>query len=148
MEATAAHVLQTINGGYPGGANFHSLLGMASVALDLAVPELPAQPGEPPVKTSASQKRDRSHKSEVAFAPFPASRGGLRFGLLASRHVLFECDLGNPRAQLLVTGRLGKVRGRLAVVVAQPEVGNRQSQLDKLLMRPTTVGGPPAIRLC
>lgn len=49
-EATAAHVLQTINGGYPGGANFHSLLGMAFVALDLAVPELPARPGEPPVK--------------------------------------------------------------------------------------------------
>lgn len=50
MEATAAHVLQTVNGGYPSGANFHSLLGMAFIALGLAVPELPAQPGESPVK--------------------------------------------------------------------------------------------------
>ncbi|NML86458.1 abortive infection family protein [Polaromonas sp.] len=50
LEATAAHVLQTVNGVYPSGANFHSLLGMAFIALDLAVPELPAQAGEAPVK--------------------------------------------------------------------------------------------------
>lgn len=50
MEATAAHVLQTIRGSYPAGVNFHSLLGMAFIALELAVPELAAQPGEPPIK--------------------------------------------------------------------------------------------------
>lgn len=50
IEATAAHVLQTIRGGYPTGANFQSLLGMAFIALDLAVPELPTEPGESPVK--------------------------------------------------------------------------------------------------
>lgn len=51
MEATAAHVLQTINGHYPAtGANFQMLLGMAFVALGMAVPELPAQPGESPVR--------------------------------------------------------------------------------------------------
>jgi hypothetical protein len=50
MEATAAHVLETINGRYPTGANFHALIGMAFMALGLAVPELPAAPGESPVK--------------------------------------------------------------------------------------------------
>jgi len=50
MEATAAHVLETIRGGYPSGANFQALLGMAFIALDLAVPEMPEQPGESPVK--------------------------------------------------------------------------------------------------
>ena len=50
LEATAAHVLMTLNGGYPSGVNFQSLLGQAFVALDLAVPELPEQPGEPAVK--------------------------------------------------------------------------------------------------
>jgi len=50
MEATAAHVLETLRGGYPAGANFHALLGMAFVALDLAVPELPKQAGESPVR--------------------------------------------------------------------------------------------------
>lgn len=51
MEATAAHVLQTINGHYPAtGANFQMLLGMAFMALGMAVPELPAQPGESPVR--------------------------------------------------------------------------------------------------
>jgi hypothetical protein len=48
LEATAAHVLTTINGNYPANLNFQSLLGMAFVALDMAVPELPAQLGEPP----------------------------------------------------------------------------------------------------
>jgi hypothetical protein len=50
MEATAAHVLETINGSYPSSANFHGLLGMAYMTLGLAVPEVPAQPGEPPHK--------------------------------------------------------------------------------------------------
>lgn len=51
MEATAAHVLQTINGNYPAtGANFQMLLGMAFMALGMAVPELPAQPGEGPIR--------------------------------------------------------------------------------------------------
>lgn len=50
MEATAAHVLETLRGSYPKGANFQALLGMAFVALDLAVPEMPEQPGESAVK--------------------------------------------------------------------------------------------------
>lgn len=49
-EATAAHVLTTLQGGYPSGANFQALLGMAFVALELAVPELPEQPGEPAIR--------------------------------------------------------------------------------------------------
>lgn len=51
MEATAAHVLETLQGGYPRGANFQALLGMAFVALDMAVPEMPEKPGEPAVKS-------------------------------------------------------------------------------------------------
>jgi hypothetical protein len=50
MEATAAHVLETLQGRYPNGANFQALLGMAFVALDLAVPEMPEQAGEQAVK--------------------------------------------------------------------------------------------------
>lgn len=50
LEATAAHALETLQGRYPTGANFQGLLGMAFVALELAVPEIPEQPGEPPVK--------------------------------------------------------------------------------------------------
>lgn len=50
LEATAAHVLMTLNGGYSSALNFHSLLGMAFMALDMAVPELPEGPGEPPSK--------------------------------------------------------------------------------------------------
>lgn len=50
MEATAAHVLETLQGRYPSGANFQALLGMAFVALDLAVPEMPEQAGEQAVK--------------------------------------------------------------------------------------------------
>lgn len=50
MEATAAHVLVSIQGKYPEGANFRSLLGMAFTALGLAVPELPEETGEPPIK--------------------------------------------------------------------------------------------------
>ena len=50
LEATAAHVLESLKGSYPAGANFHALLGMAFVALELAVPEMPEQPGEPPIR--------------------------------------------------------------------------------------------------
>lgn len=50
LEATAAHVLESLRGSYPMGANFQALLGMAFIALDLAVPELPEQPGESPVR--------------------------------------------------------------------------------------------------
>lgn len=50
LEATAAHALETLQGRYPTGANFQGLLGMAFVALELAVPEIPEQPGEPPAK--------------------------------------------------------------------------------------------------
>ncbi|OJA51089.1 abortive infection family protein [Burkholderia ubonensis] len=50
MEATAAHVLTTIAGKYPVGANFKALLGMAFTSLGLAVPEQAAEPGEPPSK--------------------------------------------------------------------------------------------------
>jgi len=50
LEATAAHVLLTVNGSYPSGAHFHPLLGMAFMALNLAVPEQPEQQGESPVK--------------------------------------------------------------------------------------------------
>ncbi|WP_430418342.1 abortive infection family protein [Methylibium petroleiphilum] len=50
LEATAAHALETLQGRYPANANFQGLLGMAFVALELAVPEIPEQSGEPPVK--------------------------------------------------------------------------------------------------
>lgn len=50
MEATAAHVLTTIAGRYPAGANFKALLGMAFTSLGLAVPEQAAEPGELPAK--------------------------------------------------------------------------------------------------
>lgn len=50
LEATAAHVLMTIRGSYPTGANFQALLGMAFIALDLAVPEIPEVQGESPVR--------------------------------------------------------------------------------------------------
>ncbi|WP_395066519.1 abortive infection family protein [Paraburkholderia silvatlantica] len=50
MEATAAHVLVSISNEYPEKANFKALLGMAFIALGLAVPELPEEPGEPPMK--------------------------------------------------------------------------------------------------
>ncbi len=46
MEATAAHVLETLQGSYPSGANFQALLGMAFLPLDLAVTEMPQQTGE------------------------------------------------------------------------------------------------------
>lgn len=48
LEATAAHILVECNGSYPQGANFEGLLGMAFVAIDLATPQHPIQPGEPP----------------------------------------------------------------------------------------------------
>jgi len=50
LEATAAHALVTVNGSYPTGANFQTLLGMAFVAMGLTVPEMPEQPGESPIK--------------------------------------------------------------------------------------------------
>jgi len=50
MEAIAAHVLKTIYGNYSSNEKFHMLLGRAFVALNLAVPNLSVQPGEPPVK--------------------------------------------------------------------------------------------------
>ncbi|PQJ26080.1 hypothetical protein BSZ31_15130 [Limnobacter sp. SAORIC-690] len=50
LEATAAHVLMTIRGSYPAGANFQALLGMAFVALGLAVPEMPEVQGESPIR--------------------------------------------------------------------------------------------------
>jgi len=48
LEATAAHILVERNGGYPTSANFEGLLGMAFVAMGLATPSHPPQPGEPP----------------------------------------------------------------------------------------------------
>jgi hypothetical protein len=50
LEATAAHALVTLNGAYSANLNFQSLLGMAFIALEMAVPELPEQPGELPTK--------------------------------------------------------------------------------------------------
>lgn len=50
LEATAAHVLQTVNGSYPASANFHGLLGMAYVSLGLATPEMPPTADESPIK--------------------------------------------------------------------------------------------------
>lgn len=50
LEATAAHALETLNGTYPKSANFQALLGMSFIALDLAVPEIAEQLGEPPCK--------------------------------------------------------------------------------------------------
>ena len=50
LEAIAAHALTTLNGTYPKNLNFQSLLGMAFIALEMAVPELPEQPGEFPTK--------------------------------------------------------------------------------------------------
>lgn len=51
LEATAAHVLISLKGSYPEKANFQGLLGMAFIALELAVPEIPEQPGEPAIKS-------------------------------------------------------------------------------------------------
>jgi len=48
LEATAAHILVERNGSYPQGANFEGLLGMAFVAMGLATPQHPVQPGESP----------------------------------------------------------------------------------------------------
>jgi hypothetical protein len=50
LEAIAAHVLMTMRGGYPTSANFQALLGMAFIALDLAVPEIPEAQGESPIR--------------------------------------------------------------------------------------------------
>ncbi|MGV7196537.1 abortive infection family protein [Xanthomonas axonopodis] len=46
LEATAAHILLERNGGYPKGANFETLLGMAFVAVGLATSQHPVVPGE------------------------------------------------------------------------------------------------------
>jgi hypothetical protein len=48
LEATAAHILVERWGSYPSNSNFPMLLGQAFVALDLATPQHPQQPGEPP----------------------------------------------------------------------------------------------------
>jgi hypothetical protein len=48
LEATAAHILFERNGTYPERANFEALLGMTFVALNLATPQHPIQPGELP----------------------------------------------------------------------------------------------------
>lgn len=48
LEATAAHILVERNGSYPQSANFEGLLGMAFVAMGLATPQHPIQPGETP----------------------------------------------------------------------------------------------------
>jgi hypothetical protein len=48
LEATAAHILVERNGGYPRGANFEGLLGMAFVSMGLATPTHDIQPGESP----------------------------------------------------------------------------------------------------
>lgn len=55
LEATAAHILVECNGSYPQGANFEGLLGMAFIAVDLATPHHPVQPGEP-----AQRKTERA----------------------------------------------------------------------------------------
>ncbi len=47
MEATAAHVVASFRGTYPKGANFESLMGMAYMALGLAIPSADPEPGEP-----------------------------------------------------------------------------------------------------
>ncbi|KVP70523.1 hypothetical protein WJ99_11220 [Burkholderia ubonensis] len=49
VEATAAHVLMSVRGAYPTGANFEALLGMAFIALELTVPQQQPELGEPPV---------------------------------------------------------------------------------------------------
>lgn len=48
LEATAAHILVERNGSYSERLNFEALLGMAFVALGLATPQHPIQPGEAP----------------------------------------------------------------------------------------------------
>jgi len=48
LEATAAHVLTELYGGYNTSANFAGLLGQAFVALGLATPQDPVQQKEPP----------------------------------------------------------------------------------------------------
>jgi hypothetical protein len=50
LEATAAHVLVERYGTYSAGDNFPTLLGQAFIALDLAIPQTPAQAGEPTQK--------------------------------------------------------------------------------------------------
>ena len=48
LEATAAHVVREKFGGYSSNANFPTLLGQAFVAVGLATPHDPKEPGEPP----------------------------------------------------------------------------------------------------
>jgi len=50
LEAVAAHILQQRYGGYSSTSNFPTLLGQVFVALGLATPQDPVQPGEPPNK--------------------------------------------------------------------------------------------------
>jgi hypothetical protein len=49
LEATAAHILMERNGSYP-QTNFQGLLGQAFVAIGMATPQHPIQPGEAPQK--------------------------------------------------------------------------------------------------
>jgi hypothetical protein len=49
LEATAAHILVERHGSYP-QTNFQGLLGQAFVAIDMATPQHPIKPGEPPQK--------------------------------------------------------------------------------------------------
>lgn len=48
LEATAAHVITKKYGSYSHQTNFPTLLGQAFVALGLATPQMPSQPGESP----------------------------------------------------------------------------------------------------
>jgi hypothetical protein len=48
LEATAAYVITKRYGQYSGQSNFPTLLGQAFIALNLATPQTPPQPGEPP----------------------------------------------------------------------------------------------------
>lgn len=48
LEATAAHAIVEKFGSYPQSSNFPTLLGQAFIALDLATPQTPIVPGEPP----------------------------------------------------------------------------------------------------
>jgi hypothetical protein len=48
LEATASHVITEKYGHYSQQANFPTLLGQAFIALGLAIPQTPAQAGEPP----------------------------------------------------------------------------------------------------
>jgi len=50
LEAVAAHIFQQKHGNYPPTANFPTLLGQVFIALGLATPQHPVEPGEPASK--------------------------------------------------------------------------------------------------